>query len=191
MVSNHPLISKSSSPFNNPLMTVPKAPTTVDIIVTFIFYSFFKSLARPRYLSFFSFSFNFILWLTGTAKSKISQVLLFFFFFFFVIIIRSGCLADIKWFVCISKSQGSLCVSFSRSDVELCIHRLFVWSNFSFLHNSHWITLATHSCLVSNSFCANLLHSLIMWLMVSSLSPYNLHLKFCCVLSILLLLIII
>ena len=35
------------------------------------------------------------------------------------------------------------------------------------------------------SFCANLLHSLIMWLIVSSLSPHNLHLLFCCVLSIL------
>ena len=35
------------------------------------------------------------------------------------------------------------------------------------------------------SFCANLLHSLIMWLMVSSLSLHSLHLLFCCVLSIL------
>ena len=35
------------------------------------------------------------------------------------------------------------------------------------------------------SFCANLPHSLIMWLMVSSLSPHSLHLLFCCVLSIL------
>ena len=35
------------------------------------------------------------------------------------------------------------------------------------------------------SFCANLLHSLIMWLMVSSPSPYSLYLLFCGVLSIL------
>ena len=33
--------------------------------------------------------------------------------------------------------------------------------------------------------CANLLHWIIMWLMVSSLSPHNLHLLFCCVFSIL------
>ena len=33
--------------------------------------------------------------------------------------------------------------------------------------------------------CANLLHSLIMWLIVSSLTSHNLHLLFCCVLSIL------
>ena len=34
-------------------------------------------------------------------------------------------------------------------------------------------------------FSTNLLHLHIMWLMVSSLSPHNLHLLFCCILSIL------
>ena len=50
------------------------------------------------------------------------------------------------------------------------------------MHNSQWIT---QSCLVFYSFNANLLHSVIIWLMVSSLSPHNLYLLFCCVLSIL------
>ena len=54
----------------------------------------------------------------------------------------------------------------------------------NFLHNSQWITLYTQSCLVLYSFWGNLLHSL-MWLIVSSLSPHNLHLLFYCVLSIL------
>ena len=53
------------------------------------------------------------------------------------------------------------------------------------IHISEWITYPTQSSLVSYSFCANLLHSLIMWLIVSSLSPHNLHLLFCCILSIL------
>ena len=35
------------------------------------------------------------------------------------------------------------------------------------------------------SFCANSLYSLIMRLIVSSTSPHNLHLLFCCILSIL------
>ena len=85
MVSTRPPTSKSSSPFNNPLVTVPKAPITIGIIVIFMFHSFFNSLARSRYLSFFSLSFRFILWSAGTAKSSILQVLfsLFFFFFFF------------------------------------------------------------------------------------------------------------
>ena len=84
-----------------------------------------------------------------------------------------------------SKSLSSLSVSFSRTDSGLCIYHLFVWLNFNFLHNSQWITMPTQSCLVLYSFCVNLLHSLIMWLMVSSLSLHNLHLLFWCVLSIL------
>ena len=41
MVPTFPLISKSSSPFSNPLGIVPSAPTTIGIMVTFIFHSFF------------------------------------------------------------------------------------------------------------------------------------------------------
>ena len=62
MVSTQLPTSKSSWPFNNPLVTMPKAPITIGIIVTFIFHSFFNSLARSRYLSLFSNSFSFILW---------------------------------------------------------------------------------------------------------------------------------
>ena len=79
MVSTRPPTSKPSKPFNNPLVTVPKAPITIDIIVTFMFPSFFNSLTRSRYLSFFSLSFRFILWSAGTAKSTILQILFFFF----------------------------------------------------------------------------------------------------------------
>ena len=85
----------------------------------------------------------------------------------------------------LSEFHRRLCVSFSRTAVGLCIYHLFVWSNWNFLHNSQWITLPTQVCLVLYSFCANLLHSLIMWLIVSSLLPLNLHLLFCCVLFIL------
>ena len=96
MVSTRPLTSKSSSPFNNPLVTVPKAPITIGIIVTFMFHSFFNSLARSSYLSFFSYSFSCILWSAGTAKLRILQILFFFFFFFLLIINRSGLLAEIR-----------------------------------------------------------------------------------------------
>ena len=181
MVSTCPPASKSSSPFNNPLVTVLIASITNGTIVTFMFYSFFNSLARSRYLSFFSHSFSFILWSAGTAKSTIFQIL----FFFLVIIIRSGLLAEIRWSVCMSKSHRSLCVSFSWTAAWLCIYHLFVWSNLNFLHISQWITLPTQSYLVLYSFCVNLLHLLIMWLMFSSRSPHNLHLLFFCVLSIL------
>ena len=77
MVSTRSPTSKSSRPFNNPLVTVPKAPITIGIIVTFMFQSFFNSLPKSRYLSLFSDSFSFILWSAGTAKSPILQILFF------------------------------------------------------------------------------------------------------------------
>ena len=59
MVSTRPPTSKSSSPFSNPLVTVPNAPITIGIIVTCMFHGFFNSLAWSRYLSFFSHFFQF------------------------------------------------------------------------------------------------------------------------------------
>ena len=79
IVSTRPPTSKSSSPFSNHLVTIPNAPITIGIIVTCMFHSFFNSLTRLRYLSFFSHSFSFILWSAGTAKSTILQFLSFFF----------------------------------------------------------------------------------------------------------------
>ena len=73
IVSTRPPTPKSPSPFSNPLVTVPKAPITTGTIGTIMFHSFFNSLARSRYLSFFSHSFSFILWSAGTAKSTILQ----------------------------------------------------------------------------------------------------------------------
>ena len=107
IVSTRPPTSKSSWPFNNPLVIVPKALITIGPIATFMFHSLFNSLARSRYLSFFAHSFIFILWSAGIAKSKILQVLL-----FLLIIIRSGLLAGFRWSVYIFKSHRSLCVSF-------------------------------------------------------------------------------
>ena len=103
MVSTRPLISKSSSPFNNVLTTVPRVPITTGINVTFMFHSFFNPQARSRYLSFFSLSFNFTLWSAGTAKSTILQVLFFLFFSFLffllllLLLVWSGHLAEIYY----------------------------------------------------------------------------------------------
>ena len=78
MVSTRPPTSKSSSLFCSPLVTVSNAPITIGIIFTCMFYRFFSSLARSRDLSFFSYSFSFILWSAGTAKSAILQILFFY-----------------------------------------------------------------------------------------------------------------
>ena len=165
MVSTRSPTSKSSSPFSYPLVTVLKAPITIGIIVTILFHSFFNSLARSSILS---------VLFCGQPRQQSWQFckFSFLFFFFLLIIIRSGLLAKIRWSVCMSKSHRSLCVSFSRTDAGLCIYHLFVWSNLNFLHISQsclLYSLPTQSCLVLYSFCANLLHSLIMWLIVSSL----------------------
>ena len=73
-------------------------------------------------------------------------------------------------------------VSFSRRDSGLSKYHLFVWSNFNFLLNSQWITFPTHSYIFLHSFCASLLHSLIV--INLSLSLNNLHFLFCCIPSI-------
>ena len=106
---------------------------------------------------------------------------------FFLTVTSSGRLSKIRWFVCILKSQRILCVSFSWTDSGLCIYHWFVWSNLNFLHNSQWITFPAWSSLVLYPLSADLPHSLVMGLIVSSLPQHNLHLQFCCILYILVL----
>ena len=50
MVSTSPSTSKSSSPFCNPLVTVPNAPITIGIIVTCMFHSFFQFSSKVEVL---------------------------------------------------------------------------------------------------------------------------------------------
>ena len=175
MFSTCPLISRSSSPYTNPLVIVLRVRITIGITVTFMFPSTFNFLARSRY---FLLIFNFLVSRDSKVHNSANSL-----FFFLLIIIRSGHLAEISWSVCISKPHCSLCVSFFRTDSGLCIYHLFVWSNLNFLHSSLWNTLPTQWCLVLYSFCANLLHLLIVWLIVSSLSPISavlLHLIYSC-----------
>ena len=93
VVSTRPLISSTSSPWMNLMVTVPRVPITIGIPVNFMFHIFFNFQLRSRYLSFFSLSFSFTLWLTGTAEFTFLQVLS----FFSVIIVRSGRPAEIRW----------------------------------------------------------------------------------------------
>ena len=93
MVSTRPPTSKSSRPFNNPLVTVSKRPITIGIIVTFMFHSFFQFSSKVEVLiSLFTF-FQFY-----SVVSRDSKVDNFadFLFFFLLIIIRSGFRAEIR-----------------------------------------------------------------------------------------------
>ena len=122
IVCTCPPASKSSSPFNNPLITVPKGLLTIGIIVTFMFHIFFNSLARPRYFSFHSHHFSFFF------GQPWQQNLQFWKFPFFLILVRAGLLVEIRWSVWMSKSHSSLSLPFSRTAAGLCIYYLFLWS---------------------------------------------------------------
>ncbi len=132
MVSTRPPTSKSSGPFNNPLVTVPKAPITIGIIVTFIFHSFFQFSSKVEVLISLFIFFQF--YSVVCRDSKVDNFADF--LFFFLLIIRSSLLAEIRWSVCISKLHRSSCVSFSRTGAVLYIYHLLAWSNFNFLHIS-------------------------------------------------------
>ena len=86
-----------------------------------------------------------------------------------------------RWPVFISKFQRSVWIIFQ--DKFWFVHIPFVHMvKLNSLHDSQLISLPTQLCQVLYSFCASLLHSLIMWLIVS---PHNIHLLFSCVLPIL------
>ena len=162
MVSTRPPTSKSSNPFNSPLVTVPNAPITIGIIVTFIFHSFFligifNFKVEVLILLFTFFQFYSVASRDNNVYNLASSL------FLLLITITSGLLVVIRWSVCMSKSHRSLGMSFSRTATGLCIYHLFVWSNLNFLHMFERIALPTQLCLILYSFCANLLHSLIMW----------------------------
>ena len=57
--STRPPTSKSSSPFSNPLVTVPNAPITIGIIVTSMFHSFFQFSSKVEVLIFLFTFFQF------------------------------------------------------------------------------------------------------------------------------------
>ena len=86
------LISKSSSPCTNLLMTEPRASITIGTTITFMSHSFFffNSLSRGTNCSFQCF-FNFTLWSARIAKSTILQVL---FYYLPLEIFFSSALAD-------------------------------------------------------------------------------------------------
>ena len=98
MVSTRSLISKSSIPFNNPLVIVTRAPITIGIYAIFMLHSFFYCLTRLRYLSFFALSI-----LLSAKPGQQSRQFGKFTFLLLLIITRSGHLAEIKWSVCFSK----------------------------------------------------------------------------------------
>ena len=93
IVSIRPPTSKSSRPFNNPLVIVPKAPIKIGTIVTFMFYIFF-SILKPGRGTYPSFPIPSDLF-CGPPRQQSPQFCKFC-FFILLIIIRSGLLVGIR-----------------------------------------------------------------------------------------------
>ena len=158
MVFSQPPTSKSSRPFNNPLVTMPKVPITIGIIITFMFHSFFQFSSNVEVLiSLFSF---FQFYSVVSQDSKVDNFAKFL-FFFVVDYYKVWSFGRDQVIRCMSKSIG-VCVCHFLGHVLSCAYTVCGMVKFNFLHISQWITLPTHSCLALYSFCANLLHSHIM-----------------------------
>ena len=113
IVSTRPHISKSCFPSTNPLGTVPRAPITVGINVTFMSHSFFQLLSKVQVLIhlFSYFQFYSVVSRDSKINNSASSFSLFFFFFFLLLdIIRSGRLVEIRWSVCMSRFERNLCI---------------------------------------------------------------------------------
>ena len=117
MFSTHPLISKSSSPFINLLVTVLRAPVTICINITFMFQGFFQYRWKVKVFALLFIFIQFYSMVNWDKKVHNFASSL----FLLLIIMRSGCLTKIRWPVWDSKSQRCLCVSFSRTAIRLSI----------------------------------------------------------------------
>ena len=126
MVSARAPTSKSSSPFSNPLVTIPNAPIPIGIIVTSMFHRFFNSLAKSRYLSFFSHSFSYILWSAGTVDNFANSLFFFFVDYYKVFWPRLGdpcvCQSPIGVYVCHFQGQVLCCAFFGVVKFKFLAH---------------------------------------------------------------------
>ena len=103
--------------------TIPGLSTPIGITIIFNCHLSSKIQLFFCLLTFFCF---YCIVSDGIAKSSRCQVL-----FFLLINITSGLPIEIWWFLCISKRQRILCVSFPRMDAYSCIYHSSAWPNFS------------------------------------------------------------
>ena len=83
MVSTRPPTSKSSSPFSNPLVTVPKTPITISIIVTCMFHSFFSRKVEVLILVFTFFQFYSVVSQDSKVDNFASSLFFLFFYYYY------------------------------------------------------------------------------------------------------------
>ena len=122
MVSTRPVFSKSSSPSTSHLVTVPRAPITIGITVTFMFHSFFFQFPPKLEVHILLYAFFFKFYTVIRWKSKIhnfASSLFFFYLFIYFFWLLSLCS---EWIspenvpespdACATSLPGALFVSF-------------------------------------------------------------------------------
>ena len=149
-VSTRPPSSKSSSPFSNPLVTVPNAPITIGIIVIFLFHSFFQFSSKVEVLIFL---FTFFQFYSVVSPDNFANSL------FLLIIIWSGLLAEIRWSVCMlspiiiiiisSSSCSSFLTSFSKRVFNIYIY-IYIYTEIPNHSNGHTCTRTHNDKNISN-----------------------------------------
>ena len=119
MVSTRLPTSKTPSPFNNPLVTLLEAPIIVDIILTFMFQSFFHSFFKVEVpiLLFTFFQFYYVISRDSKVDNFVNSLLFFFCWLLFGLIFwpRLGdlfvCQSTIGVYVC--HYLGQMCCVYS------------------------------------------------------------------------------
>ena len=134
MVSTRPPNSKSSSPFNNPLITVPNASITICMIVTGMSHCFFFQFPSKVEVLILLFTF-FQFYSVVSWNSKVDD---FAYSLFFLLLLL---LAGIRWSVSFEYFTPALSNSFSLEfewqQVSSCLHFLNHRGNsYTYSHNN-------------------------------------------------------
>ena len=121
IISTCPLISMSSSPCTNPLVTVSRAPIKL-VKLTFMVQSF----SLPSEDLGISLSFNFIQWSTGTAKSIILPVLSFSSW-----LIQGLVVLPIFGYTFVSQNPRGVCVFHFPGEILDCAFSIYLYDQTS------------------------------------------------------------
>ena len=125
MVSTLPLNYKSSSLFNNPLVTVPRPPITTGITVTFIFHGFFQFSSKVQVLiSLFDF-FQFYPMINRNGKIHYSAGYLFYRLSFGLVVCPG--LDDLF----LSQNSREFCVSHFSGRISGCAYTICSYDQIS------------------------------------------------------------
>ena len=138
-----PFVRMVKIKLSKPFVTVPNIPITIRIIITCMFHSFFQCPSKVEVL-----------------------ILLFTLFQFYSVVSRDNKIDNFasSLFLLLLLLLLGLVFWPRFGEVLGCVYTIcsFAWSKLNSLHISRWIPLPTQSCLLLYSFCANLLHLLIM-----------------------------